>query len=159
MTRLSTSYTTWIAFYVPDWSSIVPLQHASRHTVGARATFCPPKGSGGGMYTGFRSSGPKLGVSSVPNRSPRVAGITQASVVTILKMGQHAKYATSSTYTDTTLGLITTLSVIYPGSGYLVVLGKHLRGSFVTRVEHGTVRKVDQNAKVSKREIRTPGGV
>eukprot|EP00964_Phaeocystis_antarctica_P144868 scaffold110746_cov33-Phaeocystis_antarctica.AAC.1 len=64
------------------------------------------------MYTGFRSSGPKLGVSSVPNRSPRVAGITQASVVTILKMGQHAKYATSSTYTDTTLGLITTLSVI-----------------------------------------------
>ena len=41
----------------------------------------------------------------------------------------------------------------------MVVLGKHLRGSFVTRVEHGTVRKVDHNAKVSKREIRTPGGV
>ena len=60
---------------------------------------------------------------------------------------------------DAALCLITTLSVIYPGSGYLVVLGKHLRGSFVTRVEHGTVRKVDQNAKVSKREIRTPGGV
>ena len=100
-----------------------------------------------------------MGVSIVPNRSPRVAGITHASVVTILKKGQHAKYATSSTYTDATLGLITTLSVINPGSGYLVVLGKHLRGSFVTRVEHGTVRKVDQNAKVSKREIRTPGGV
>ena len=120
---------------------------------------CPPKGSGGGIYTVVRSSGPKLGVSIVPNRSPRVAGITHASVVTILKKGQHAKYATSSTYTDATLGLITTLSVINPGSGYLVVLGKHLRGSFVTRVEHGTVRKVDQNAKVSKREIRTPGDV
>eukprot|EP00964_Phaeocystis_antarctica_P012473 scaffold6872_cov65-Phaeocystis_antarctica.AAC.1 len=71
MTPLSTSYTTWCR-----------LQHASRHTVGARATLCPPRGSDGGMHTVFRSSGPKLGVSNVPNRSPRVAGLTHASVVT-----------------------------------------------------------------------------
>ena len=41
-------------------------------------------------------------------------------------------YATSSTYTDTTFGLITALGVIHSGSGYLVVLGKLLRGSSVT---------------------------
>eukprot|EP00964_Phaeocystis_antarctica_P083785 scaffold52736_cov55-Phaeocystis_antarctica.AAC.1 len=69
---------------------IVPLTTrlpASRHTVGARATLCPPRGSDGGMHTVFRSSGPKLGVSNVPNWSPRVAGLTHASVVTIPKMG------------------------------------------------------------------------
>ena len=43
-----------------------------------------------------------------------------------------AKYATSSTYTDTTFGLITALGVIHSSSGYLVVLGKLLRGSSVT---------------------------
>ena len=113
MTRLSTSYTTWIAFCVPDWSSIVPLSTRVPPHCGGACNFGPSEMcSGGGMHTVFRSSGPKLGVSIVPNRSPRVTGITHASVVTILKMGQHAKYATSSTYTDTTLGLIATLSVI-----------------------------------------------
>ena len=58
------------------------------------------------------------------HRLPRVARATHANVVTVPKMGQHAKYATSSTYTDT--GLMTALGAMYPGSGYLVVLGKLL---------------------------------
>ena len=52
------------------------------------------------------------------------------------------------------------LGVMYPGSGYLVVLGKLLRGSFGTKGEHGcALAKVDQNTKASKRKIRTQDGV
>ena len=112
-----------------------------------------------GCISGFQSTGPTFGASLVPHRLPRVAGAAHASVVTVPKMGQHAKYATSSTYTNTTLGPITAFGAMYPGSGYLVVLGKLLRGSFGTKGEHGTVRKVDQNTTASKREIRTPDGV
>ena len=69
-----------------------------------------------------------MDASLVPHRSPVAEGYKghtrYFNVVTVPKMGQHAKYATSSTYTDT--GLMTALGAMYPGSGYLVVLGKLL---------------------------------
>lgn len=60
---------------------------------------------------------------------------------------QNAKLATLSTCNDITLGLIAVLGVIGPGSGYVVALGKLLRGGLGTRVERSTVRKVDQNGR------------
>ena len=48
---------------------------------------CPPRGSDGGLYTGFEPPIPRRGASIVPRRSPRVAGLVHVSVVTVPKMG------------------------------------------------------------------------
>ena len=108
-----------------------------------------------GCISGFQSAGPRLGASLVPHRLPRVAGATHASVVTVPKMANGTtrkirNFEHLYQVTNTALGLMTALGVMYPGSGYLVVLGKLLRGSFGTKGEHGTVRKVDQNPKMRR---------
>eukprot|EP00964_Phaeocystis_antarctica_P125666 scaffold89326_cov45-Phaeocystis_antarctica.AAC.1 len=70
-------------------SRLPPLPPAPpRHTVGARATFCPRKVATVGCIRCLGHQGLNwVTVSNVPNRSPRVAGLTHASVVTIPKMG------------------------------------------------------------------------
>ena len=76
-----------------------------------------------------------------------------ATAVARPTIGQNAKSATSGTYTDTNLGLITVLGVIDSESRYLTALKKLLRGRLGPRIDLRKVRQVDQNGPNGK----TPG--
>ena len=70
---------------------VVPLlQHTPPGVLphwGRVRNFVPPRGSDGGLYTGFEPPSPRRGASIVPRRSPRVAGLVHVSVMTVPKMG------------------------------------------------------------------------
>ena len=72
------------------------------------------------------------------------------AVVALPIFGQNAKLATSRTCNDKTLGPIAVLGVIGPGSGYVVGLGKLLRGGLGPVIELSKVHKVDQNGRNGK---------
>ena len=57
-----------------------------------------------------------MGPNLVSNRLPRVAGATHAGVVTVQKMGSTREISNFEHQlgTDTTLGLMTALGVMYP---------------------------------------------
>ena len=80
-----------------------------------------------------------------------------ASAVARPTLGQNAKSATSGTYTDTNLGLLTVLGVIDPESRCLTALVKLLRGRLGPRIDLRKVRQVDQNGQNGKTSASDPG--
>ena len=76
-----------------------------------------------------------------------------ATAVARPTIGQNAKSATSGTYTDTNLGLITVLGVIDSEPRYLTALVKPLWGRLGPMIDLRKVRQVDQNGPNGK----TPG--